>query len=244
MAAIESLDASKDAALHQQLYALLRNLIESGGLTVGQKLASERQLAAEHGVSRTTIRQALRWLASDGLVYARPGSGYFVALPSTESHIKLRDTAENLQAEGLPYVTRVLQRQIIRVDINMAQNLSLLEGENAILLQLLYTVHNDPICIETFYLPYALFPAMLNLEITSVYAALEEHYALRISHGAQTVQAMLASPEECEILQSPPPLSVLVVRRRTFDIHHKLIMYSVNVCVGKRYPFRMTLRRE
>ena len=53
-------------------------LILSGRFRAGDRLPPERQLAAGFGVSRPTIRQALRVLASGGLVESRIGSGTFV----------------------------------------------------------------------------------------------------------------------------------------------------------------------
>ncbi len=53
--------------------------LRSGGYVVGQRLAPEREMALQFGVSRTVIREALKSLASRGVVSVRPGSGVFVA---------------------------------------------------------------------------------------------------------------------------------------------------------------------
>lgn len=238
------LDAAKEAALHQQLYLILRESIKSGAFASGQKLPSERHLAAEHGVSRTTVQRALRWLSNEGSIYSRPGSGYYVALPSDDFQLRLYDFPEQMAADGLPFATRVLQRRVISANSMAARNLNLLQGEQVILIQNLRSAYDAPICIETFYLPLALFPDLLILDIESMYKTLEEHYGLRLSQGTQTVHALLASPEECELLQASPPLAVLVIRRRTFDSHHKLVMYSDSVFKGEYYRLRMTLRRD
>jgi DNA-binding FadR family transcriptional regulator len=54
-------------------------LILGGHLAVGERLPSERQLAARFGVSRPTVREALGVLEARGLVVTRKGSGTFVA---------------------------------------------------------------------------------------------------------------------------------------------------------------------
>lgn len=56
----------------------LRAAIVSGDLAPGAKLPSERTLAAEHGVARNTVREAVRLLADEGLVTAEHGRGVFV----------------------------------------------------------------------------------------------------------------------------------------------------------------------
>lgn len=53
--------------------------VESGQLLPGDRLPTEQQLAALHGVSRTVVREAMHQLKSRLLVVARQGSGVFVA---------------------------------------------------------------------------------------------------------------------------------------------------------------------
>lgn len=59
----------------QQVEDQLRQAILSGVLGIGKKLPPEAALAVEFGVSRTTVREALRSLASDGLIEKIPGAG-------------------------------------------------------------------------------------------------------------------------------------------------------------------------
>ena len=63
-----------EAVAHELLVLIL-----GGHLAAGERLPSERQLAARFGVSRPTIREALSALESRGLVETRVGSGTFVA---------------------------------------------------------------------------------------------------------------------------------------------------------------------
>lgn len=57
----------------------LESAIEDGRLVRGQRLPSERTLAAQFGVSRVVVREALRALEATGLVEVRSGAGAFVA---------------------------------------------------------------------------------------------------------------------------------------------------------------------
>ena len=57
------------------LAALLRENILSGAITPGAMLAPERTLVAQSGLSRATVREALRILETEGLVVSRPGRG-------------------------------------------------------------------------------------------------------------------------------------------------------------------------
>ncbi len=55
------------------LVAAIEAQIQSGGLNAGDPLPPEREIVRDHGVSRTVVREAVRILASKGLISARPG---------------------------------------------------------------------------------------------------------------------------------------------------------------------------
>src|SRR6266508_3093900 len=64
--------------LVEQAIDRLREQVTSGAWPVGTRLPSEAALAAELGVGRSTIREAIRALASTGMVESRQGAGTFV----------------------------------------------------------------------------------------------------------------------------------------------------------------------
>jgi GntR family transcriptional regulator len=79
------IDPSADRAVFRQLADLLRTQIESGQLAPGQALPSELRLAQEYGISRTTVRQAIAQLRTEGLVTVDRPRGTFVrAVEPTE----------------------------------------------------------------------------------------------------------------------------------------------------------------
>lgn len=73
---------------YEQVYDQLRELILSGELAQGQRLPNEAVLASSFGVSRGTVREALRVLTAENLVRTAKGAGggSFVTLP-TADHI-------------------------------------------------------------------------------------------------------------------------------------------------------------
>ncbi|WP_327086284.1 FadR family transcriptional regulator [Nonomuraea sp. NBC_01738] len=64
-----------------QLEALMRDRIRQGRWQAGDRLPSEVRLAEELGVGRSSVREAVRLLARDGLLDVRHGSGTFVTVP-------------------------------------------------------------------------------------------------------------------------------------------------------------------
>lgn len=92
--------ALKKTSLSEQLIVQLAELIREGEFRPGDRLPSERELAKRMSVSRATVREGIRAMASHGLVVVRPGAGTFIAEGNAESlaislsHIALRDVFE------------------------------------------------------------------------------------------------------------------------------------------------------
>jgi DNA-binding transcriptional regulator YhcF (GntR family) len=75
------IDPSADRAVFRQLADILRGQIDSGELGPGDPLPSELRLAQEFSISRTTVRQAIAQLRTEGLVSVERPRGTFVRVP-------------------------------------------------------------------------------------------------------------------------------------------------------------------
>src|SRR5580692_3388199 len=64
--------------MYRQIAEDLRDQIETGALPPGQQLRTAVELQEYYGVSRNTVRDAIKWLTNLGLVEMRPGPGNFV----------------------------------------------------------------------------------------------------------------------------------------------------------------------
>ena len=65
-------------AMYRRIADDLRVQIETGKLRPGSQLPTELELREKYDASRNTIRDALRWLITRGLIETRPGHGTFV----------------------------------------------------------------------------------------------------------------------------------------------------------------------
>ena len=65
--------------LYLQIYTFIRGEAEAGRIYQGEKLPSARALAAQLGVSRSTIDMAYAQLVAEGYLEARPNRGYFIS---------------------------------------------------------------------------------------------------------------------------------------------------------------------
>jgi GntR family transcriptional repressor for pyruvate dehydrogenase complex len=72
------LRAIKKTRIHEEVFSQIQELIKDGRFKAGDQLPSERELAETFKVSRTSVREALRALETQGLIVSRTGMGNFV----------------------------------------------------------------------------------------------------------------------------------------------------------------------
>jgi len=87
------------APLHVQVAERLRILIDSGELTPGSRL-NEIELCNTMGVSRTPLREAIRSLATEGLIELQPNRGAVVSIVSQEDVTEILPIMASLEGLG------------------------------------------------------------------------------------------------------------------------------------------------
>lgn len=108
-------DFTAGRAAYLQIADKFKRKIRDGELAPGDKLPSEAQLMAEHGVSRTVARQAISRLREDGYAISHQGKGSFAALPGEGASAKRSPEFEQI-TEYLSEVRRDVRRLAERMD--------------------------------------------------------------------------------------------------------------------------------
>src|SRR5207244_7312872 len=113
----------------EQIAAEIRRYLIEHDLRPGDRLGTEQELAAEFGVSRPTLREALRLLAGSHLVRAAtgPGGGIFVASPPNEG--LQRNLSESIAA--MLETDRVSLHELLDARIHLEVPLAGLAALNA-----------------------------------------------------------------------------------------------------------------
>lgn len=106
------------ASLRQQAYDYLHRRILSGELPAGSQV-SELSLAQEIGISRTPVREAIRQLASEGVVVQVPRYGTIVRAPERREFVELFELREALE----PYAVALAARSICEEDLLLLERL-------------------------------------------------------------------------------------------------------------------------
>ena len=107
------------ASISKQIAEQLRNAIVSGQFKIGERLPTEDELAQRYGVSRPSVREALKRLAAQNLVRAKrgPTGGNFVVQPSFEELAEsLSGAATLLVGMGALDIEEIIEaRRILQV---------------------------------------------------------------------------------------------------------------------------------
>ena len=81
------LKAIRKTRIYEEVVNQVHEMVREGKFKAGDQLPSERELAETFKVSRTSVREALRALETQGLIVSRTGAGNFVADLPVESLI-------------------------------------------------------------------------------------------------------------------------------------------------------------
>ena len=200
-----TVDRSDYIPYYIQVRNALQEHIESGGWQVGDQLPGEPELCRMFEVSRTVIRQALKELELEGLIFREKGKGTFVAEPKIDQRMaqELTGFYQDMIQHGLRPVTKILKQEMIPAPPNVAASLKLESGAMVIEIHRLRGIQDEFIILDPTYLPYALCPEVLHADFTSqsLYAFLEDQLGLVISRAHRTLEAVLATEYEAQLLQ-------------------------------------------
>jgi GntR family transcriptional regulator len=188
-----------------QVKNAIQEHIKSGGWQVGDQLPGESDLCQIFEVSRTVIRQALKELELEGLIFREKGKGTFVAEPKIDQRMaqELIGFYQDMIQHGLKPVTQILKQGVIPASPNVAAYLKLEPGAEVIQIHRLRGVQDEFILLDTTYLPYNLCPQVLHTDFSSqsLYAFLEDQLGLIIVRAHRTLEAVLATEYEAQLLQ-------------------------------------------
>lgn len=183
-------DLRRSATLTDTIADDLRARIHAGDLEPGEHLASEPELMASYGVSRTTVRRSLQQLIHEGLVASRQGLGYHVRavtpLPWIASRPERNTRTDVSPADAWSTGVREQGREpyedievaIVRPPTRVAERLRLRTDEPVVVRRRLRYVDDEPMLLADSYYPERLVQGTEIVRpgdaLPGVYAVLDE----------------------------------------------------------------------
>jgi GntR family transcriptional regulator len=243
---VRVIDKTNPLPYYQQLADLLRREIsDQEEQDEVYQLPSENELAERHGITRATVRHALDVLEQDGWIYREKGRGSFAAIRRVEHELtQLVSTTEDMRRRGWPLTTQVVSLEQTPSAPYVAHVLELPESTPIYELCRLRLVDDEPLSLQTAYLPIALCPELEENDLTaSLYRLLETRYGLRLWVGQEVLRARCAVPHEAELLRIKENMPVMYMERVTYAANGAAVEYLEAVWRGDRYDFKVTLSR-
>ena len=208
---------------YARIVAHVEEAIAAGELAPGDRLPAERELAAEHGVSRMTVRQALQTLESRGLLRRAIGrsGGSFVAQPKLERDLgTFSGLSEQLRRQGVEAGARVLSACAAHGSIEIVR---------------IRLADDEPLALERSSFPADRFAGLLALDLTgSLYELLDEHFDAAPVRAVERIEPVLADAEEAEALGLPAGAPLMLVDRTAYDAAGVVVETARDVFRGDR----------
>jgi GntR family transcriptional regulator len=213
----------------------LRQDIASGRYAPGDRLPSERALAADYGTARNTAREAIDLLQRDGLVTVEHGRGAFVRRPVRMLRLGARRYSRQLrnetglspfraEAQRLGRTARVEVPDISRVPppADVAERLGLTADEPNVVQRVNhYFLDDEPVQIGVTYIPWTIAEgSVLATEARtgtgSIYARFAE-LGHEIVQAREEITARMPRPDEVAVLAIPAGVPVIELLHTGID---------------------------
>lgn len=230
--------------LYHQLKCALISAIESGEWQSNQQLPNEGQLAENFGVSKITVRQALRELADLGYIRREQGRGTFISKCKLDQGPReLTSFSEEMRRHQLNASSRVIEHYEIEASARVAEALHLRPGERVFVLTRLRLAEGEPMGIQTAHLPVAMTPGLVgaDLEHSSLYEVLRTRYGLQPAEARETYHAVPAETAPAALLGIAVGSPVFSVERVTYLPDGKPFEYVKSIMRGDRYSIILQL---
>ena len=242
--------AMADAVItkHGLVSQALSSEIQGGTYRIGDRLPSEPELSQRFGVSRHTVRAALRTLNQLGLVSSQQGIGTQVLetrLVSRYSHAF--SSAEDLLQYATTTRVRVLDREQVVVDAGMAAQFGCKPGEHWWRIR---TVRSEPagrsvVAYSEIHIPLA-FGSVLDETKKSrqpIFALLERRFHETIVEIQQDIACISSiKPDEAAHLRVPPASPAMEITRRYYGRNGRALEVARSLHPSEVFKYSMRVQ--
>jgi DNA-binding GntR family transcriptional regulator len=247
---MNALPSAEIIATKPQYVLVAQTLIDDirrGQYEVGALLPSEFVLCTQFGVSRHTVREAMRLLIERGLVTRQRGIGTTVTSREQRAHY----TQSTASVGDLPqYVeeTRLVTKEVKDVLAlgELSELLACPAGQRWLYARGFRYVgrSKDPIALTHIYInaAYAGIKGLIRAPNVPVYTLIERQYGERVAEVKQRIDAKVISADEAKALKVASGSAGLVITRHYYAVSGRLLEVAVNLHPAERFSYSMSLR--
>ncbi|MBO9353205.1 UTRA domain-containing protein [Bordetella petrii] len=198
-------------------YLQVRHIIERrlySGYEIGDRIPTEQALCEEFGVSRETVREALRGLEQEGIIQRHRAKGtFFVRRPDAPVNQRLTGMVEDFTALHLDTYAKVLSAGAVKA-ADEAKSMHA-PSEDLFLIERLRYFESRPLVVHEAFMPVSLGErlAAWDLSNASIQGLIEDKLGVTCIEERQQIEAMIADPRLAQLLDIPVGAPVLLVGR-------------------------------
>lgn len=244
IAPIAKPDRNRPEPLWHQAEQALRGLIADGTWTDGMQIPNEERLSRMLGVSRITVRHALRNIEESGLLRREHGRGTFVRSSTVIAGVRgLTSFTQEMAGLGLVVGSRILGIGEEAASAEVAAALDIRQGEAVARLHRLRLGNETPIGVQTAYLPLARVPgflAAMEAGPASLYETLRTRFGIAPREAREVFRVGTVSEADAALLGIEAGSPAFVVERITSDAIGPF-EFVHSIMRGDRYEIRSRL---
>lgn len=234
------IDRAAAAPLWAQVQADVTRRLDAGEFERG--FPGEKQLVTEYGVSRHTVREALRSLRESGVIEGGRGRQSRVASREiSQPQGTLYSLFASVEAAGHRQRSAV-RRLEARADAVVAARLGLEGSAPLIYLERLRMLDDEPFATDRVWLPAQVAAPLLGVDFTqtSLYGQLAERCGVILTGGRESVRAVVPSYGERRLLELPSDVAALSIER-VGEVRGQPVEFRHTVVRGDRFAFTTDL---
>jgi GntR family transcriptional regulator len=232
--------------LYLQVIDRLKNDIEKGIYVENEKLPSEFELSKSLGVSRATLREALRLLEEENVIVRRHGVGTFVnPKPLFTSGIEhLSSVSSMIERGGKTPGTIFMGATEDKATEDDVERFQIDIDDNVLTIERVRTADGEPVvyCLDTVpsrYLP----DEFLTNENVSIFAAIEKASNVRVAYAVTHIDPIGYHEQVSPLLNSSKETALLVLSQVHYDEYDRVVLYSKNYFRADKFSFHVVRKR-
>jgi DNA-binding GntR family transcriptional regulator len=197
---------------YEVIYDYLKNLIKME-LKSNDKIPSENELCKLFNFTRVTIRQGINKLKSEGLIFSKQGSGYFVSAEKIHYTLsKFTTFSKEISKIGKIPSLRILEIKTINANNFLLEKFNKKTKLTLLKISLLRMVDDTPILIGTSYINLSLTPNIDEKIInTTSFTQLFEEYGLEPIRNHSDLEIISGSDYYMDLLQTQNRLPLIKI---------------------------------
>ena len=198
------------------------------------------------GVSRITVRQALRDLHLEGLIFTSQGKGTFASKPKATQDVKyLQGFAEAMAPKGYEATARLISIRELAPSREVKRKLNLEAKENVVEVVRVRYLNRDPVSVDSSYFPPEIGRKLFSKDISGdIFPLLENDLRIELGRADVSLEARPADATIAKLLGTEAGCPIMWVQRLTHDRQGKPVDFEYLAFRGDTYKYQFQIERS